>query len=70
VFDIIRQADTDVPAYLQRFVRDESVQWKEALESIAEVNNRKASSVWRAQVCLIIAISLTALFTIARVICS
>lgn len=68
VFDIIRQVDAEVPAYLQRFVRDQCEQWKEALQSIVGVNNKKASAVWRAQVSLIVGICLTALFTITRVV--
>jgi hypothetical protein len=66
-FDLLRQSDDQLLPYAERFVRDQAVQWREAIESIVSINDQKATLVLRLQIVLITAISLTAFFTIFRI---
>ena len=68
VIDLARKSDDEIDDYLQRFVVDQATQWREAINSLADVNDKKATAVWKAQVCLGIAIGTTALFTLVQIL--
>jgi uncharacterized membrane protein (UPF0136 family) len=68
VSDLLARSDQDLPAYVQRFAKDRATEWREAIQDIDSVNERKAAWVWRSQVCLVIAVVVTGLFTLLRIL--
>jgi hypothetical protein len=68
VFDILKKADADLPGYVDRFSQDQATTWASAINSIDVANDRKATWVWRAQLSLVVAVPITAVFTVVRVV--
>ncbi|MBE3037199.1 MAG: hypothetical protein IMZ62_00050 [Chloroflexi bacterium] len=68
VFDLLGRPDADLSAYVQRFAKDRATEWRDVIQSISSVNERKAAWVRRSQFCLVVAVVDTVVFTLLRVL--
>lgn len=68
VRDITRRQDSDIRAYVERFMEEQATQWNQAIQGLVAANETKADWVWRSQTCLVVAIIATAAFGVYRIV--